>query len=101
MAVEYTWTIPMTEYTMENGGIFNVHWRVTAQDGDFTASSYGTCGFTPDAQDPDFVPYESLTEDVVLGWIWDSGIDKYATEAALAAKIDAQKNPTTSTGVPW
>ncbi len=101
MAVEYTWTIPTTEYTMENGGIFNVHWRVTAQDGHYTASAYGTCGFTPDAQDPDFVPYEILTEDVVLGWIWDSGVDKYATEAALAAKIDAQKNPTTSTGVPW
>jgi len=46
------------------------------------------------------VPYEDLTEADVLGWIWDSGVDKDATEAALAAKIEQQKNPTIATGTP-
>jgi hypothetical protein len=37
----------------------------------------------------------------VLGWVWNDGVDKDATEAALQAKIDAQMNPTTADGVPW
>jgi len=28
-------------------------------------------------------------------------VDKDATEDALQAKIDAEKNPTTAAGVPW
>ena len=98
---EFNWSVPMTEYTKADGGIFTVHWRVSASDGDFSASSYGTAGFTYDASSPDFVPYDSLTEATVLGWVWADGVDKDATEAALQANIDAQKNPTTADGVPW
>jgi hypothetical protein len=46
------------------------------------------------------VAYASLTEQQVLAWVWES-VDKAATEAALAAQIDAQKNPVTAAGVPW
>lgn len=28
-------------------------------------------------------------------------VDKEATEAAVAAQIEAQKNPVTATGLPW
>jgi len=41
-----------------------------------------------------------LTETVVLGWVHGS-VDKDATEAAIASKIDAIANPTTADGVPW
>jgi hypothetical protein len=37
----------------------------------------------------------------VLNWVWDSGVDKEATEAALAQNIAGQKNPVTATGTPW
>jgi hypothetical protein len=37
----------------------------------------------------------------VLQWCWDSGVSKDATEAALAAQIELQKNPVTATGTPW
>ena len=99
--METTWTIPTTEYTKADGGIFTAHWRVTAVDGDYTASAYGTCGFTPDASAPDFTPYDQVTEAQVLAWCWAGGVDKDATEAALAAKIDADKNPTSASGTPW
>jgi hypothetical protein len=46
------------------------------------------------------VAYDDLTEAQVLAWIWES-VDKDATEAAVQAKIDAQKNPVTATGLPW
>jgi len=100
-----TWTIPMTEYTNDdNKGIFIAHWRATATetvgDDTFSASSYGTCGFTPDPDSEDFVPFESLTEADVLAWVYES-VDKDAIEAGLTAQIEEQKAPQTVAGVPW
>jgi hypothetical protein len=100
MAITYTWTIPTCEHEVATGGITVAHWRVSAVDGDYTASSYGTCGFTPDATDPDFKPYDEVTEAEVLAWV-QASVDKDATEAALAAKIEADKNPTSAAGTPW
>ena len=96
----FNWTISTLERELSDGGVIVAHWRCTASDGDFSASSYGTAGFTPDASSPDFVAYDDLTEADVLAWVWES-VDKDATEAALAAKIEADKNPTTAAGVPW
>jgi hypothetical protein len=41
-----------------------------------------------------------VTEADVLAWVWAS-VDKDTTEASLAAKIEADKNPTSATGMPW
>ena len=95
-----TWTISTLERELSDGGVVVAHWRATAVDGDFSASSYGTCGFTPDPSDPSFVAYDSITEDMALGWCW-AELDKDAIEASLAANIEAQKNPTQGNGVPW
>jgi len=95
-----TWTIANLERNTADGGVTVAHWRCTAVDGDHSASAYGTVGFTPDASADGFVPYENLTEADVLAWVHGS-VDKDATEAALAAKIDAEKNPTTEAGLPW
>jgi len=96
-----TWTISTLERTLADGGVTVAHWRATDVDGDYSASSYGTCGFSPDPSDPSFVAYDSLTESQVLQWCWDNGVDKDATEASLAANIEAQKNPVSGSGVPW
>jgi len=96
-----TWTIATLERTLADGGVTVAHWRATDVDGDYSASSYGTCGFSPDPSDPSFVAYDSLTEAEVLQWCWDNGVDKDATEASLAAKIEADKNPVSAAGVPW
>ena len=100
----FNWSIANTERYLDTGGIFVVHWRVTAEetvgDGTYTASSYGTVGFTPDADDPSFVAYDSLTEADVLAWV-HAEVDQAATEAALTANIEAQKNPVSADGMPW
>lgn len=98
--IEYTWTIATCEHEVATGGITVAHWRVSAVDGDFTASAYGTAGFTPDATAPDFKPYDQITEAEVLAWVWGS-VDKAAAEASLATQIEAQKNPVTAAGTPW
>ena len=99
-----TWTISTLERNLSDGGVTVAHWRVTESEtvGDvtYTASSYGTCGFTPDAGADGFVAYDSLTEADVLVWV-HAEVDQDATEAALTANIEAQKNPVTGSGMPW
>ena len=95
-----TWTIANLERNLADGGVTVAHWRVTEVDGDYSASAYGTVGFTPDADADDFVAYDSLTEATVLGWV-QAEVDQSATEAALTAKIEAQKNPVSADGMPW
>ena len=95
-----TWSISTLERELSDGGVIVAHWRATAVDGDFSASSYGTCGFTPDPSASGFIAYDSLTEEDVIGWV-QAEVDKDAIEASLAAKIEADKNPTKGVGVPW
>ena len=94
-----TWTIAQLERNTSDGGVVVAHWRATLTDGDYSASSYGTAGFTPDPTAPDFVPFESLTEADVLEWVYES-VDKDAVEASLAANIEDQKAPQTVAGTP-
>lgn len=100
MAITYTWTIPTVERNLSDGGVTIAHWRCTAVDGDYSASSYGTTSHTPDASASDFIAYDDLTEADVIGWVQGS-VSQEDTEAALAAKIEADKAPTTGAGVPW
>jgi hypothetical protein len=98
MTIAYNWSIPVTDYTTDDKFIFCAHWICSAVDGDYTASVYSTCSFA--AATPS-IPYASVTEAEVLNWIWSNGVSKDATEAALAAQIELQKNPVTATGTPW
>ena len=99
-----TWTIANLERNVADGGVTVAHWRVTESEtvgeDTFTASAYGTVGFTPDPDADDFVAYDDLTEDDVMAWVW-ADVDQDATEAALTAKIEADKNPVSADGVPW
>ena len=95
------WQISQMERTLDDNGVIVAHWRATATDGDFSATNYGTAGFTPDPSSPDWVDYDSISEELALSWCFGSGVDKDAIEASLQANIDGQINPTQASGVPW
>jgi len=98
MTIAYNWVITQTDYETANGFITTAHWTASAVDGDYTASIYSTCSF---AEAAPTIPYSDVTMQEVLDWCWSSGVDKTATEAALAAQIALQKNPVVATGTPW
>ena len=101
---DFNWKIEQLEYDLTAGNsVITAHWRCTATDdsGEFSAGSYGTCGFSADPEATDFVPYAELTEEVVLGWCFEDGIDQEATETSLQANIDLQAAPVKASGVPW
>lgn len=108
MAVTYTWTIPTCEHEISTGGINAVHWICVASEtvgsGEeavtYNSSRYGRVGLTPDPSSPDFIPYADVTKLIAQSWVWDS-VSQADTEAALAADIENQKNPTEAKGNPW
>ena len=97
-----TWKITQCDRLTADGFITTAHWTASASEAStnegFTASIYSTCSF---AEGVATTPYADVTEAQVLGWCWANGVDKEATEAALAAQIEAQKNPVSATGTPW
>ena len=95
-----TWTIAQLERNTDGNGVVVAHWRATDVDGEHTGSSYGTCGFTPDATADGYVAYDSLTEADVIAWV-KADLDADAIEESIAAQITASKEPVTAAGVPW
>jgi hypothetical protein len=96
--MQINWNVSQTDRYLDSGFVYCAHWQANATDGDYSASVYSTCSWQPGTPT---IPYDSVTMQEVLDWCWASGVDKDATEAALAAQIELQKNPVTATGVPW
>jgi hypothetical protein len=96
MTTQINWNIVQLDRKTADGFVTCAHWTVSATDGDFSASAYGSVGFSGDL----VTPYENLTQEQVLGWVWEQ-IDKAEIEANLTKQIEAQKNPVSVTGVPW
>ena len=90
-------TINQLERIIADGAVITAHWNASVVDGDYSARAYGTQSFEPNPDSPEFIPYEDLTEEEVVGWLTlDEGL-----EANLEAQIESQKNPTDASGVPW
>ena len=99
-----TWTIAQLERNTDGNGVVVAHWRASDSEvvGEVThsGSSYGTCGFTPDATADGYVAYDSLTEADVIAWV-KADVDADAIEESIAALIAVSKEPVTAAGVPW
>lgn len=81
--------------------VVNALWTVTGVDGQYTASTDGNTMFSSQ-QGPDFIPYDQLTEAVVIGWIPAEQIA--SAQACVQGQIDSQITPPVSpanTPLPW
>jgi hypothetical protein len=86
------------------GIVTTVHWTATQTDGDFTASAYGSLGVpAKEPSDPTFIPFDQLTEAEVKQWVLTTmGEEQVAAlQANLDGQIEAQKHPTSASGLPW
>lgn len=103
MSNTYTWKINELERNVADGGVTVVHYGVDVTDGTDTLGAYGTVSLTPDANADDFVPFDSLTEAQVIGWVQDAlGEEQVANiQSQLDAKLHEMQNPVTATGKPW
>lgn len=98
------WKIEDLRSALPDGVVLTAHWRVSKTEGNAHGSVYGTISFpAKPPSDPDFTPYENLTEAQVIQWVKDEmGANQVsAYEAAVQGQIDAQVNPTQASGTPW
>ena len=96
--MNFTWNVVQMDRLTSDGFVVTVHYNVSAVDGEYTASTYGTVGYTQ--EDKSYTPYAELTQEQVIGWVQES-LGKDTVEASLATQIEALKNPVQETGLPW
>jgi len=101
--METIWSIANLERHTADGIVYTAHWTVSATDGDYSAGAYGSIGLEAPVEGDAIIPYEELTEAVVVGWVKEKlGEDQVSsTEAALATQIAEQLAPTKASGTPW
>ena len=98
------WSIVELERHTSDGLVITAHWEAVKESEGKRARVYGSVGLPmKDPSDPTFVPFEELTEDVVIGWVKTQlGEEQVAEyEASLDAQLDALINPPILTGIPW
>jgi len=106
----FTWKIANLERNVADGKVYTVHYTVNAlsdtvdpnseSGGFYSAGAYGSVGLDGDVT----IPFENLTEEVVVGWVKEAigGEEKVAEiEAALQNQIDVKITPVSAAGVPW
>lgn len=97
----FTWAIANLERETNDGYVFTAHYTISANDGTYASSAYGSLGF--ERPEGELIPYADLTEDIVIQWVKDKFGDEKVTEieAALQAQLDEQRNPSKAGGLPW
>jgi len=99
MSNTYTWVINALDCIPDVNGkldyVVTSHWSCNATDGTFSGSVYSTVSFPVNADKPDYIPFDQLTEAQVIGWTQGAlGAETVAaTEAAVLQQIEDQKNP--------
>ena len=93
----FTWLVT-TLWTQTIAGeqdyVVIASYDVTGVDGTYTASLSNTAQFST-ANVTNFIPYDQLTNEIVIGWIQDelgvNGVN--SIEACIQGQIDSQINP--------
>ena len=108
MAITYTWEITGLKKKNEgdnNDAVVQTYWTKTGTDeNDNVGMFHGATPFTSVDADP-FVPFASLTENTVLGWIKsvanDGGSYEDHINAQIQKQIDEVVTPVTEAAMPW
>lgn len=103
MTTSYTWTFGPLEYEDTDTltkVVKTVHWQVSGTDGTHDGRANGT--FACSDPESDFTAYDSLTPEMVKGWLDADTIAN--AEAAVASQIQAKIDAAAANkgkGVPW
>jgi hypothetical protein len=102
MSAIITWRVGTMEcyptYEQNIDVVFTVHWDCvgseTVNNITYNGRVYGATGVTYHSGSQ-FTPYNQLTQDQVIGWVWDSmGTEqKNSYESSVQTQIDNQINP--------
>ena len=100
----FIWSVTSMQCYPEMDGatdvVFNVRWLCEGVQGEYVARTSGTCNVPISVET--FTPYDQLTQEQVLGWVWGSGVNKDETELFVQGQIDQIIAPPVITPpLPW
>ena len=95
----FNWQVVDMNRLTSDDFVITAHYNVSATDGTYQASTYGTTSYTQEPGES-YIPYADLTQAIVVGWV-QTALGKDVVEASLQGQIDAQANPVEEAGVPW
>lgn len=108
MAVTYTWAVTGMKVLASAGPlsnyVVNVQWTKTGTDENGNTGVFnGATPFQPDPAQPDFVPFDQLTEAIVLSWVQPvvTGMYEEHVNAQIAKQIADKIDPVTDVTPPW
>ena len=71
--------------------VITADWRCNGSQDSYSGTCYGSCSFAPPTEG--FTPYDQLTEQQVLDWCYQNGVDQAAIESNVTQQINDQINP--------
>jgi hypothetical protein len=107
MAIIYTWKVTGLKTVQVEGEpnfVFQTYWQKTGTDADGNTGTFsGATPFKQIPDEPNFIPYDQLTEEIVLGWIQDVVIPSYGAhiDEQIEKQILAKINPPSEPPLPW
>lgn len=110
MTITYTWKITSLKTKNEGNNrnaVVQTYWQKIGTDGTHEGIFSGATPFTSTTMPEGdvFIPFEQLTEEMVIGWIQDVVTANPTYEAHINEKIqeeiDGKHSPVTETPMPW
>ena len=99
----FTWSISRMETTQvpDPNYVVSAYWNLQATDESQTIFRGGVATFSSDQSQTGFIPYDQLTEEIVLGWVKAQlGNNGVAYEEALQKQLTPAPTPE-YTPLPW
>lgn len=100
------WKIAGMKRIDTTGLVVEVTYIFNAQEDNVLDRKVGSMTFSGSTSDPNFVPFDELTEEIVLGWVYNKlGAEKTTIENKVIERIqqkitEIQNNPYKQ-GLPW
>jgi len=80
--------------------VITADWRCNGTQDQYSGTCYGSCSFQPPSDS--FTPYPDLTQEQVLNWCYENGVDQAGIEANVTQQINDQINPPViAPPLPW
>ena len=107
MTITYTWAVTGMKVTTVgdlSNYVVQTYWTKTGTDENGNTGVFsGATPLTPDSSQPNYVPYDQLTQEIVLSWIQPLVTGQYEQHVndVIAEAIAAKTNPVVEEPLPW
>jgi hypothetical protein len=107
MSITYTWAVTgmkVTRVGTETDYVVQTYWTKTGTDENGNTGTFsGATPLDPNPEQTDFIPYDQLTQEIVLSWIQPVVTGSYEehVNAQIAKQIADKIDPVTEPTLPW